>query len=289
MPVLVLAGALGCAHGSGADVGPTVKLPLRSGPVLAVDGQVGGAPAEVRLAVEEPRSLLASSCPGATPVSEVQVRLPLLEGGWQTAPEIPVTGVTLGETRLPPFRAAVVPGGSCILWLGLDVLGRSVLDIDLDRGTALVTRAPPTLPGSLEQVQVEVSRAPDTDRLLAAVQLTGTAATVLQTLVIATARSTELAQFQARLLGAESVARIAQLAPGWEACDVPVRTRADWTRAPVIGALGPEGWGARRVLLDLGSARMTLARPKDAPAPPCRRTEDTGTGAAPGSTEREPR
>ncbi|HVP59292.1 MAG TPA: hypothetical protein VMT11_01910 [Myxococcaceae bacterium] len=284
-----LALLVGCAHGGPADAGPAVKLTLRPGPGLRVEGTVGGMSADVRLAVEEPRSLLSVRCIGTTPSSEVQVRLPSLEGGWQTAPEIPLTGVTLGSTGLPPFRAAVVPESSCILWLGLDVLGRSVLDLDLDARTVVVTRGAPQLPETLDRVQVEVTRAPDTDRLLAAVQLTGTSATVLQTVVLATARSTELAQFQARLLGAESVLRVVQLAPGWEACDVPVRTRSDWTRAPAIGALGSEAWGARRVIIDLANARMTLVRPRGAPVPPCRQVEDVGTGAPPVTHEREPR
>ncbi len=287
--LLALVVGAGCAHGGSAGAGPTVKLALRSGPGLPVEGTVGGASADIRLALEEPRSLLSARCLGTTPSTEVQVRRPLLQGGWETVPEIPLTGVTLGSHPLPPFRAAVVPESSCILWLGLDVLGRSVLDVDLDARTVLVSRAAPELPASLEQTQVEVTRAPDTDRLLAAVQLTGTAATVLQTLVLATGRSTELARLQARLLGAESVLRAVQLAPGWEACDVPVRNRTDWTRTPAIGALGPEGWGAQRVIIDLANARMTLVRPKGAPAPPCRRTEDAATGAAPGAGEREPR
>ena len=283
---MILVLALGCAHGA-PPTGPTVKLALRSGRGLPVDGTFAGASADVRLAVEEPRSLLSSKCLKAPPPADVQVRLPLLQGGWQTLPEIPVSGVALGSHPLPPFRAAVVEEPDCILWLGLDVLGRSVLDVDLDAGTVNVSRAAPALPASLEQVLVEVTRAPDTDRLLVAAQLTGTAATVLQTLILATGRSTEMARFQARLLGAESVLRSAQLAPGWEACDVPVRIRTDWTRAPAIGVLGPEGWGARRIVLDLASARMTLARPKGAPAPPCRQFEDVGP--PPASKEREPR
>ncbi len=162
--------------------------------------------------------------------------------------------------------------------------------LDLDAGTILVTRDAPRLPAALEQIQVEVTRAPDTDRLLVAGQLTGTAATVLQTLILATGRSSELGQFQARLLGAESVLRIVQLAPGWEACDVPVKTREDWTRAPAIGVLGPEAWGARRVVIDLAAARMTLARPKGAAMPACRQAEDAGAAAAErGAGEREPR
>src|SRR5262249_6442052 len=261
----VLALGLGCAHGNAGPTGPgrTIKLALRSGPGLPVDGTIGGATADVRLALEEPRSLLASRCLGTPASGEVQVRLPLLQGGWETVPEIPLTGVTLGSHPLPAFRAAVVDETSgCILWLGLDVLGRSVLDIDLDARTVQVSRAGPELAASLEQVQVDVTRAPDTDRLLVAGQLAGTAATVLQTLIVATGRSTELARFQARLLGAESVLRSVQLTPGWEACDVPVRVRTDWTRAPAIGVLGPEAWGARRVIIDLASARMTLVRPK---------------------------
>ena len=285
----LLALALGCAHGGGApSTLPTVKASLRSGPGLPVEGTVGGTSTDVRLAIEEPRSLLSSSCPGAATGSEVQVRLPLLQGGWATVPEIPLTGVSIGAHPLPPFRAAVVPETSCVLWLGLDVLGRSMLDVDLDAGTVRIARTAPDLPATVEQIQVDVSRAPDTDRLLAAAQLAGTSATVLQTVILATGRSTELARFQAGLLGAESVLRAVQLAPGWEACDVPVRTRTDWTRAPAIGALGPEAWGARRVLIDLGNARMTLVRPKGAPAPSCRQVEDPGT-AAPPSGEREPR
>jgi hypothetical protein len=286
----VLALGAACAHGGGGGVGPgpTVKLALRSGPGLPVEGTLGGTSTDVRLGIEEPRSLISAKCPGASAVSGVQVRLPLLQGGWETLPEVPVSGVSLGGHALPVFRAAVVREPSCVLWLGLDVLGQSVLDLDLDRGTVSVSRTAPELAASLDQAQVEVSRAPDTDRLLAAAQLSGTAATVLQTLVLATGRSTELARFQARLLGAESVIRAVQLAPGWEACDVAVRTRDDWTRAPTIGALGPEAWGARRVILDLGKARMTLVRPKEAPPPPCRQVEDVSP-VAPASREREPR
>jgi hypothetical protein len=286
---MLLALALGCAHASKPDVGAaTVTLTLRSGPGLPVEGTVGGAGADVRIAIEEPRSLLSRACPGATVASGVQVRLPLLQGGWETLPEVPVTGVMLGSHPLPPLRAALVPGSTCILWLGLDVLGQSVLDVDLDRGKVTISRTAPEIGASLEKAQVDVSRAPDTDRLLAAVQLAGTSATVLQTLVLATGRTTELAQFQARLLGAESVLRAVQLVPGWEACDVAVRTRSDWTRSPVIGALGLEGWGARRVIVDLVNARMTLVGPKDAPPPPCRQVEDVGP-APPPSKEREPR
>lgn len=278
-----------CAHGGGArSVGPAVKLALRSGPGLPVEGAVGGISADVRLAIEEPRSLVSAKCPGAGAATGVQVRLPLLQGGWETLPEVPLAGVSLGGHALPAFRAAVVQEPACVLWLGLDVLGQSVVDVDLDRGTVSVSRNAPELPKDLEQGQVDVTRAPDTNRLLAAAQLSGTAATVLQTLILATGRSTELARFQARLLGAESVVRAVQLAPGWEACDVSVRTRDDWTRAPAIGVLGPEAWGARRIIVDLANARMTLAREKGAQPPPCRQIEDVGP-AAPPSNEREPR
>lgn len=284
---LVLALALGCAHGGSAGSGPTVKLALRGGPGLVVDGTLGTTAVEVRLAIEEPRSLLSARCLAAPPPTDVQVRRPLLQGGWETVPEIPLTGVMLGTVALPQFRAAVIPESSCILWLGVDVLGRSVLDVDLDARTVLVARGAPDLPASLERAEVDVTRAPDTDHLLAAVQLAGTSATVIQTFVLGTARTTELARFQARLLGAEAVLRAVQMSPGWEACDVPVRIRTDWTRAPSIGVLGPEAWGARRMVVDLASPALVLVRPKGTPAPSCRQVEDVPP--VPSSKEREPR
>ncbi|HEY1417591.1 MAG TPA: hypothetical protein VGF41_06775, partial [Myxococcaceae bacterium] len=152
----MLALALGCAHAGKPDVGAaTVTLALRSGPGLPVEGTIGGASADVRIAIEEPRSLLSRACPGASVASGVQVRLPLLQGGWETLPEVPVTGVTLGSHPLPPFRAAVVPGSTCILWLGLDVLGQSVLDLDLERSKVTISRATPQLGASLEQALVD--------------------------------------------------------------------------------------------------------------------------------------
>jgi len=72
LPVL----AIGCAHGGGPPAaGPTVKLSLRSGPGLPVEGALGGAPADVRLAIEEPRSLVSSKCPGAAGPTGVQVHV----------------------------------------------------------------------------------------------------------------------------------------------------------------------------------------------------------------------
>ena len=253
-------------------------LSLRAGaPVLAVDGTLAGKPVEIRLAVEEPRSLVSSGCYATPPVAQGQVKLPQLGGGWATLPELQVSGLALAGDVLPVFAAAVVsePGG-CIVRLGLDVLGNAVVDVDLDARTVTLAPAVPTLPKDSDQVTVDLTRAPDTDRLLVATQLTGSRATALQTLVLGTSRSTELAAIPARALGAESVLRAVQLAPEWEACDVPVQVRTDWARSPGIGLLGVEGWGARRALLELGTPRLILVRPKGAPPPPCR---DTGTSA----------
>jgi hypothetical protein len=266
-------------------------LSLRAGAqVLAVDGTLAGRPVEIRLAVEEPRSLVSSGCYATAPAAQGQVKLPQLAGGWSTFPELSITGLTLGGDFLPAFPAAVVtePSG-CIVQLGLDVLGNAVVDVDLEARTVTLSPAVPALSKDLDQVAVDLTRSPDTDRLLVAVQLTGARATALQALVVGTARSTELAAIPARALGAESVIRAMQLAPEWEACDVPVRVRTDWARSPGVGVLGVEGWGARRALLDLGAPRLTLVRPKGAPPPPCR---DTGTSAPiepAGAREAEPR
>jgi hypothetical protein len=240
---------------------------------LRLDGAVGDRPAEIVLAVEEPRSRITRECFAQAPVARGRVRLPVLEGGWETFPELEVSGASLGGRPVPTFTAAVAPGkGACQVWLGSDALGRSVLDVDLESRTVALRDSTPTLPKEAERVVVDLTRAPETDRLLVSTQLTGTAATVMQTLVLGTGRSTELAQLTSRALGAEGVIRVVQLAPEWEACDVPVQMNASW-RAAAVGLLGPEAWGAHRAVLDLGLARLTLVRPKGLAAPPCRASE----------------
>jgi hypothetical protein len=239
-----------------------------------MDGAVGDRAAEIVLAVEEPRSRITPECFAQTPVARGRVRLPVLEGGWETFPELEVSGASLGGRPVSAFVAAVVAGkGACQLWLGSDVLGRSVLDVDLQARTVALHDSTPTFPKETERMVVDLTRAPDTDRFLVLAQLTGTAATVMQTLVLGTGRSTELAQLTSLALGAEGLLRAAQLAPDWEACDVPVQVNAGWRGAPAVGLLGPEGWGATRAVLDLRQARLTLVRPKGLPAPPCRAGE----------------
>jgi hypothetical protein len=271
---------VGCAHGGVASFGAREPLTLRPGPGVRLDGAVGDRPAEIVLAVEEPRSRITPACFTQTPVARGRVRLPLVEGGWETLPELEVSGASLGGRPLPTFAAAVVAGkGACQLWLGSDVLGRSVVDVDLQAGTVALRDSTPTLPKDSERVVVDLTRAPDTDRLLVSARLTGAAATVMQTLVLGTGRSTELAQLTSRALGAEDVIRAAELAPEWEACDLPVQVNTAWRGTPAVGLLGPEGWGATRAVLDLGLARLTLVRPKGLPAPSCR------AGEAPESPE----
>jgi hypothetical protein len=265
---------IACAHGGGASLGPREPLTLRQGAGLRLDGAVGDRPAEVVLAVEEPRSRITAECFARSPVARGRVRLPVLEGGWETFPELEVSRASLEGRPAPTFTAAVVPGnGTCQLWLGSDVLGRSVLDVDFQARTVALRDSPPTLPKEAEWVVVDLTRAPETDRLLVFAQLNGAAATVMQTLVLGTGRSTELALLTSRALGAEGLIRAVQLAPDWEACDVPVQANASWRGAPAVGLLGPEAWGAQRAVLDLGPARLTLVRPKGLPAPPCRAGE----------------
>lgn len=290
-PVLVAAALVACAHDEGAKLPRSRVLRVRPGnQVLAFDGTLAAAPVEIRLAVEEPRSLVSSGCWPTPPAAQGQVRLPQLGGGWATLPELVLSGLAMGGEVLPAFPAAVAAEpGVCVVRLGLDVLGHAVVDVDLDAHTVTLAPAMPTFPKDLEQAAVDLTRATDTDRLLVPVQLSGTAATALQTLVLGTARSTELAAVPARALGAESVLRVVQLAPGWEACDVPVSSRPDWARAPGIGVLGVEGWGARRAVLDLGTPRLTLVRPKGALPPPCRDTRSNSPIEPVGPREAEPR
>ena len=288
---LVVGGLIACAHGEGAKLPRSRVLSLRPGTqVLAVDGTLAGKPVEVRLAVEEPRSLVSSGCYSAPPAAQGQVKLPQLGGGWAQLPELTLAGLALAGDPLPAFPAAVVtePSG-CIVRLGLDVLGNAVVDMDLEARTVTLAPAVPSLSKDLDQVSVDLTRATDTDRLLVPAQLTGPRATALQALIVGTARPSELAAIPARALGAESVIRAVQLAPEWEACDVPVLVRADWARTPGIGVLGVEGWGARRALLDLGALRLILVRPKNAPPPPCRDIGASTSVEPPRPREAEPK
>ena len=288
---MLLAGIVSCAHGDGPKLPRVTGAPAPAGTqVLAVDGTLAGAAVEIRLAVEEPRSLVSSGCYATPPVARGTVRLPQLGGGWATLPELLVSGLALGGEVLPAFPAAVLTeAGPCVVRLGLDVLGTAVIDVDLDARTVTLAPAVPSLPKDSEQATVDLTRATDTDRLFVPAQLTGVAATALQTLVLGTARPTELAAIPARALGSESVLRVVQLAPGWEACDVAVRMRTDWARAPGIGVLGVEAWGARRAVLELGGPRLLLVRPKGAPPPPCRDTGSSKPTEQLGPREAEPR
>jgi hypothetical protein len=288
---LLATALVACAHGDGAKLPRARTFRLRPGTqVLAFDGTLAGAPVEIRLAVEEPRSLVSSGCYPSPPAAQGQVRLPRLGGGWVNLPELVLSGLAAGGEALPAFPAAVVTEpGVCRVQLGLDVLGNAVVDVDLDAGTVSLTPAIPTLPKDVEQVTVDLTRAPDTDRLMAPVQLTGASATSLQAMILGTARSTELSGLPARALGAESVLRIVQLGPGWEACDVAVQVLTDWARTTVIGVLGVEGWGARRALIELGAPRLVLVRPKSAPPPPCRDTSASAPIEPGGPKEPEPK
>jgi len=68
---LVVGGLIACAHGEGAKLPRSRVLSLRPGTqVLAVDGTLAGKPVEVRLAVEEPRSLVSSGCYSAPPAAQ---------------------------------------------------------------------------------------------------------------------------------------------------------------------------------------------------------------------------
>src|SRR5262249_27245925 len=152
--------------------------------------------------------------------------------------------------------AVSTEAGGCMVRLGLDVLGNAGVDVDLDARTVTLAPATPSLPKDVGQAGGGLTPVPGSGRRPVPAALTRAPATALQALVVGTSHSTELAAIPARALGAESILRVVQLAPGWEACDVPVALRTDWARSPGIGVLGVEGWGARRALLELGAPRL---------------------------------
>jgi hypothetical protein len=276
-PALAL---LGCTHLSApsprAVAGLTV--PIRPGwsMALAVDGSVGGRPAVVRLAVEEPFSRVTEGCFTSPPevMGRVDTRLVDVKApdGGAVRETVLAGSVRIGERLFGDLQALRDPGASCELTLGSEVLIAFVLEVN--PGVRTVTfhaRMPaPAAFQAEESVSLELTRDPRTDRPSLAVQLdTGGPPLTLPMLLATASAQVDVSADAARALagrepsgpgfGSCSLA----FAPGWvlRHVDVGVTASSAPPSAPALtGVLGAEAWGHYRMLVDLGGQRLVLFR-----------------------------
>jgi hypothetical protein len=288
--VLLLAAA-GCTHltpfSPRALAGQTFSLRPGWSMVLAVDGSVGGHPAEIRLAVEEPLSRVTEGCFASPP--EVVGRVDTGGGkpdggpGGRIQDAVVASEVQLGSRILGDVRALRDTGAACQLTLGSEVLMAFVLGVNPEARTATFHAQMPAAPAfeSEDSVVLELTRDPRTDRPSLAVQLDtgGRPLTVPMGLATGLA-AVELSPDAGRALVGADVAgkRLAltslALAPDWVLRHVDVSvlgsagepqgaatgTGEPGAPASLSGVLGADAWGHYRILLDLKGQRVVLYR-----------------------------
>jgi|GEM_PF-6216484 len=267
------------------------RFPLRPGwsLALALDGSVGGHPAVVHLAVEEPLSRVTDGCFESTPevVARVHTPGPGPDGGPSDVVEEQVLAgdVRLGGRTLGDVRALRVAGARCEVTLGSEVLIGFVLEVDPGARTVTLHAGMPPPPKyqAEESVALELTLDPRTDRPSLAVQLDTTGRPLTLPMLLATAAErvqVTAAAWQAlagKDVGATKPApafapRSLALAPGWELHHVVVTVLADEglgseadggppRPAPLpSGVLGADGWGHFRTLIDLRGRQLVLFR-----------------------------
>ncbi len=268
------------------------RFPLRPGwsLALALDGSVGGHPAVIHLAVEEPLSRVTDGCFDAAPQVVARVRTP---GPWPARPDggpgeaveeqVVASDVRLGRRTLGDVRALRDSGSGCEVTLGSEVLIGFVLEVDPGARTVTFHAEMPPPPGyqADESVTLELTLDPRTDRPSLAVQLDATGSPLTLPMLLATAAArvqvsvaagraltgkAASAQAPAPVLAPRSLA----FAPGWELHHVVVSVlpeeaplgEAD-TGRPVAGpsgVLGADAWGHFRTLIDLRGRQLVLYR-----------------------------
>jgi hypothetical protein len=198
----LLLGAAACTHltpfSPRAIAGQTFSIRPGWSMALAVDGTVGGRPALVRLAVEEPLSRVTTGCFAAPPevVGRVDTRLLQAEASDAGTAAVPTRArdaviapsVNLGSRMLGDVQALRDPGVVCELTLGSEVLIGFVLEVNPGaRTVTLHAQVPPTPPfRSEDSVVLDLTRHPTTDRAALAVQLETRGAPLTLPMVLAT-------------------------------------------------------------------------------------------------------
>ena len=297
----LLLGAVACTHltpfSPRAIAGQTVSLRPGWSMALALDGTVGGRPAVVRLAVEEPLSRVTGGCFPAPPevVGRVdthllQVQASAADAGTAVAPgrahdAVIAPSVKLGDRMLGDVQALLDPGVACELTLGSEVLIGFVLEVN--PGARTVTfhaKFPPTPPfRSEDSLVLDLTRDPITDRPSLAVQLETKGAPLTLPMVLATASgAVEVSAAAGRALAGVEVGdralslSVLAFAPEWVLRHVDVvvigaaaegssQGLSEPGSGPgavrgLAGVLGADAWGHYRVLIDLKGQQLVLYR-----------------------------
>jgi hypothetical protein len=283
--------AVACTHltpfSPRALIGQTV--PLRPGwsMTLALDGQVGGRPAVVRLAVEEPHSRVSEGCFESPPEVLARVgtgaEVARVDGGPTQVPfqeAVVARDVQIGSRTLGDVRALRDGGERCELTLGSEVLIGFVLEVNPGARTVTFHGATPAASRfqAEDSVVLELTRDPTTDRPSLAAQLdTGGLPLTLPMRLTTGSAAVEISADAARLLsgadarGGSFALESLALAPDWVlhhatasvmgGADTPGQDEGALGSAPrLFGILGADAWGHYRILLNLREQRLVLYR-----------------------------
>ena len=276
-----------------------LELPITSRPslALAVEGSIQGRSATAVLDLTAPMSLVRSSCfPGGPPKPRARVRIERAGGGFAELPQILLSGARVGPRALPPLDAALIEGsGPCAFAVGLDVLGHYALIVDPQERT--VRFEPPrdraayramATDGGLEDLSiVELSRDPETDRLLVPVRVRQWSRELVASLVLSSADArTFLSEKVASRAGFETdsalAARLDQpevsagelppiptysldeldLGEGLPVRGITAVGEPNWTQPESAGALGADAWARFPAIVDPSAHVLVLRRPK---------------------------
>lgn len=298
--LLCVAALVGChpdlapETGGGQDLtGLTLPLNADGRLKLEVAGAVAQTPAEVALELAQPLTLVSQGCfPAGAPASDRTVRVPQLMAGLTSYPEISLSGLTLGSTRVAPLRAGLVQGvKDCRVTLGSDALEAYALAVDVERRTVTFQKAGSAVtfvaaPGR-DVTRLELSRDPQTDWPLLPIQLTQGSARLTGPFALTTdATRSHVSQQAATQAGLRPASEVIEamhlpvelpipaslgalilstdsleLSPALSLPHVELSLVPKWERESLVGTLGSDAWGRFDALIDLAGHALVLSRP----------------------------
>jgi len=293
---------VGCTRATGpvaVDSLIGLDAPLIPGPGLRVSlpGQVFERPAEVLLDVAAPMTLVTATCLDEPLIGAARVKVVEPMGGEEVFPVTRLAGLSVSGVRLAPMQAGLVPGSTCVVVLGMDVLADTALRLDVTRRLLRFRPSQPREAWVAEgeklggEVQVlELTRDPIHEWPLLAAQLRQGAATFTGTFVLSTRERTsrvfEASVSEAGLeSGAEQLRRLPplpaglqlpvdltslsglsvdrfELAPGVGAHDTGLLLEKGRATKGVVGVIAADLFGRFEASIDVSAGVLFLHRPR---------------------------